>query len=66
MTKNNNSYNQALAEIETIISEIEDNKADMDQLSIRVERALELIKFCKSKLKDTETDIEKLLDNLTD
>ncbi|MDA3911643.1 MAG: exodeoxyribonuclease VII small subunit [Bacteroidales bacterium] len=64
MAKNSESYAKAIAEIETIITEIEEQQPDMDQLSSKVSRALELIKSCRTKLKNTEEDIDKLLENL--
>jgi len=64
MAKNNESYAKAIAEIETIINEIEEQQPDMDQLSSKVSRALTLIKSCRNKLKNTEEDIDKLLENL--
>lgn len=66
MAKKNESYTKAIAEIEQIIQEIENQQPDMDELSSRVSRALELIKLCKKKLRDTETDIDKLLENLSE
>lgn len=66
MAKKNESYTKAIAEIEQIIQEIENQQPDMDELSSRVSRALELIKLCKKKLRDTETDIDNLLENLSE
>ncbi|MEA1873565.1 MAG: exodeoxyribonuclease VII small subunit [Bacteroidota bacterium] len=66
MAKNSESYAKAIAEIETIINEIEEQQPDMDQLSSKVSRALTLIKSCRSKLKNTEEDIDKLLENLSE
>lgn len=60
------SYNKAVEEIETIIAKIEDEKMDMDELSKATARALELIKFCKLKLRSTESDIDKLLEDLSE
>lgn len=64
MAKNSESYAKAIAEIENIIEEIEEQQPDMDQLSAKVSKALELIKSCRTKLKNTEEDIDKLLENL--
>ncbi len=66
MAKKNETYTKAIAEIEQIIQEIENQQPDMDELSSRVSRALELIKLCKKKLRDTETDIDQLLENLSE
>ncbi|MFO7880122.1 MAG: exodeoxyribonuclease VII small subunit [Bacteroidales bacterium] len=59
------SYSQAVEEIQDIIMRIEEEQLDMDELSKATKRALELIKFCKLKLRSTEEDIEKMLDELS-
>ncbi len=55
------SYNNAVKEIEAIISEIENETIDVDVLTGKVKRAIELIKICKKKLRDTEEDLETVL-----
>ncbi len=58
------TYKEALAEIEQIVSNLEGDKLDIDQLSVSVKRVAELIKFCKSKLKETSEEVEKTLQTL--
>jgi len=65
MEKKKLTYNQAVEEIQDIIARIEAESLDMDELSKVTARALELIKFCKIKLRSTEEDIEKMLEDLT-
>ena len=61
MPKKQPSYNEAVAEIESIISKIENQELDIDELSTNVKRVAELLKFCKLKLKDTEEEVQKIL-----
>jgi len=61
MPKKQPSYNEAVAEIESIISKIENQELDIDELSINVKRVAELLKFCKLKLKNTEEEVQKIL-----
>lgn len=61
MAKKNISYNDAMDEIETIISQIEEGDLDVDVLSDKVRRVTELIKLCKLKLHKTEEEINKIL-----
>ncbi len=61
MPKKQLSYNEAVAEIESIISKIENQELDIDELSTNVKRVAELLKFCKLKLKDTEEEVQKIL-----
>jgi exodeoxyribonuclease VII small subunit len=64
MTKKDLSYNNALIELEKLIQEIESKQLDVDNLSTKVKRASELIRFCKDKLKKTEEEVENLLDEI--
>jgi exodeoxyribonuclease VII small subunit len=58
------TYSEALSELQSILLKLEKQELDVDQLSDQVKRASELIKFCKSKLHDTEEEIEKTLEEM--
>jgi len=58
------SYSAALEEISSIALRIENEDIDVDELTIQVKKASELIRKCKSKLKDTSGELEKIIDNL--
>jgi exodeoxyribonuclease VII small subunit len=62
MTKNKVSYNEAIQEIENILAEIENNEIDLDLLTEKVNRVAFLLEACKSKLTQTETQIEKIFE----
>lgn len=64
MTKTKITYTEAVAEIEEILRQIEEDELDVDQLLEKVKRASLLIKICKEKLHKTEEDIEKILSDL--
>ncbi len=66
MTKKKFSYNDAIEEIEEILSEVENNETDIDQLSEKVKRASYLINACKNKLLKTEEQIDKILGENSD
>ncbi len=55
------TYKEAMTELENIVAKLEDNQLDVDELSANVKRVSELIAFCKSKLHDTEEEVEKIL-----
>lgn len=57
------SYNEALSELESILSSIESGEADIDTLSARVSRATELIKICRERLLKVESEVKKILEN---
>ncbi len=60
------SYNKALEEIEAIINSLSDNSIDVDELTVQVKRATELIKLCKERLQKIETDVNEILKDETD
>ncbi|MFA5656241.1 MAG: exodeoxyribonuclease VII small subunit [Dysgonamonadaceae bacterium] len=58
------TYTEAKAEIEKIVALIESNELDVDELSTKVKRASELVAFCKQKLTETDTELQKILEEL--
>ncbi len=61
MTKKKLGYVEAIEEIEDILSKIEGDELDVDELSDKVKRVSVLLKFCKEKLHKTETEVENIL-----
>ena len=57
-------YTDAFEELQQIVADIEDGEISVDELSVRVKRAAELIKICKAKLSSTEEDVSKILKEL--
>lgn len=66
MSKKQPTYSEAIAEIESIISKIENQELDIDDLSANVKRVAELLNFCKLKLKNTEEEVQKILKEFDD
>ena len=64
MEKKKITYKQALSELESIVAKIESGKPDVDELNSLVKRAAELVRYCKTKLKKTEEDLKKSLEDL--
>lgn len=62
----NYTYTEAFEELQNIVNEIEKGDILIDELSAKVKRAKALIQVCKSKLGDTEKDVNKLLANLSE
>jgi exodeoxyribonuclease VII small subunit len=53
-------YEEALAQLETIVRKMESNEYDIDELAVQLKTAQRLIKFCKDKLTKTEAEIQKI------
>lgn len=58
------SYTEAFEELQTIVRDIEDGEIGVDELSLKVKRASELIQFCKKTLVSTEEDVQEILEKL--
>lgn len=62
-------YNDALAELDEILSELEGDTVDVDHLGTRVKRAAELIALCRGRISSARLEIETVvadLDRLAD
>lgn len=57
MAKTEKKYSQAISEIETIITNIEQGNVAIDDLASEIKKATELLQLCKQKL----TEVEKLV-----
>lgn len=64
MAKKEFSFNEAVNEIEKILSVIESGELDVDRLSSEVKKATELIKQCQKKLRATEEEINSIFKDL--
>lgn len=58
------TYQAAITELETILSELETSAIDVDQLSTRLARATELVRFCRDRLTVVQTDVDDALKDL--
>lgn len=64
MAKKEISYSDAINELENILKEFENGEPDIDNLSEKVKRVSVLINLCKKKLKQTEDEVQKILDDI--
>ena len=64
MAKKEQTYGEAMAELQDIMQRIEEDELDVDVLLEEVKRAATLIKFCKDKLQKSNGEIQKILDKI--
>lgn len=57
-------YQEAFTELEQIVRDIERETIGVDELAEKVKRAAVLIGICRNKLKDTEVDVQNILDEI--
>ena len=54
-------YEEALHELERIVSKMEEGDLDIDTLSQQLKTANELITLCKDRLTKTDAEVKKIL-----
>ncbi len=59
-TDNKLTYEEAIIELEKLTAKIENPATPLDTITKEVKKALELVKYCKSKLREFENHIEEL------
>jgi len=65
MTKHKLTYTEAVAELENILVELENNtEVNMDVISEKVKRAAVLMEFCKKQLHELDTELERMMEHL--
>ncbi|MGC3979305.1 MAG: exodeoxyribonuclease VII small subunit [Paludibacteraceae bacterium] len=65
MPKTKINYTEAVAELEKILLELENNsEIDMEQVSVKVKRAADLLTICKKQLHEMDGELEKILEEL--
>ena len=54
-------YSAAAAELETILATLDRDDLDVDQLAGHVQRAAELIEFCRARIDAARVNVEKVV-----
>ena len=58
------SYADAVAELEAIVTGLDDADVDVDVLAERVARAAELIALCRERISATRLEVERIVAQL--
>lgn len=61
MTKKLIKYREAIVELQNILDGLESEQIDVDEVSQKVKRAVELIKICREKIAKTELEVRKVV-----
>ena len=64
MAKRKKTFQEAVSEIDEILAKIENEELDLDEISENVKKLASLLAMCKSKIKTTEEEIGKILDEM--
>lgn len=60
----NLTYESAYSELKQIATEIEQESVSVDVLAEKVKRASVLIEYCQSRLRDTEIQVNKIIQQM--
>lgn len=55
-------YEEAVSRLEDIVNKMENGEMDIDTLGKQLRTAKELMKICKDRLKKTDEEVRKILD----
>jgi len=64
MEKKKLTYKEAVKEVEDILEKLENEELDVDELTDKVKRVSQLIKYCKDKLNGTEKEIRGIIEDM--
>lgn len=56
------TYEEAMAQLEQIVRQVEQKELGIDQLVEQLKKATELVAYCKEKLYNTDKQIKNILD----
>lgn len=62
MAKTKLTYESAMTELQEIVQQLQEQVVNMDDLSNKVKRSAELLKFCREKLRSAEKETEKVFE----
>jgi exodeoxyribonuclease VII small subunit len=55
-------YRKAVERLDEIISQIENEDVDVDELALQVKEAVELIRLCKAKIDKAEMEVKQVVE----
>ena len=61
MASKENTFEESLKELETIVKELESGEEGLDEAIKKYTEAMNLAKFCSEKLKDATDKVNKIL-----
>jgi exodeoxyribonuclease VII small subunit len=64
MTEENLTFQAAMEELEMILRKLDSDEVNIDSLTVDLQRASELIEWCRSRLETTRVDVERIVADL--
>ncbi len=54
-------YSKAIEKLDEVIHKIEQEDVDVDELSLRVKEAVQLIEMCRSKIEKADLEVKQIV-----
>jgi len=61
MTKKTFKYQSVMQELNGILDDLQSEEVDVDEVAVKVKRAIEIIRLCKDKIQSTEIEVKKIV-----
>ncbi len=61
MSKKVVKYSDAIGELNAILDDLQSERVDVDEVSVKVKRAVELVNLCREKIEKTELEVRKIV-----
>ena len=61
MSKKVVKYSDAIGELNAILDDLQSERVDVDEVSVKVKRAVELVSLCREKIEKTELEVRKIV-----
>ena len=62
MAAKKESYTEAMKRLEEIVTKIESDELDIDELAVNLKEAQKIITYCREKLYKADEEIKKMID----
>jgi len=56
------TYESAYAELQQIVQDLQGEMVGIDDLALKIERAQELVRFCRERLRQVEAEVGKIVE----
>lgn len=60
------TFQAAMEELELILRKLDGEEVNIDSLTVDLQRASELIEWCRSRLETTKVEVERIVTDLED
>ena len=64
MAEEPRTFQAAMEELEVILHKLDSEEVNIDSLTVDLQRAAELIEWCRSRLETTRVDVERIVADL--